>query len=472
MYKTARYLYDHIRTPKLTTSVTEYRANDCDTAVIFVHGFSGSAEQTWKNFIDLLLSDRSTKSWDVYSFGYPSNLRVDFPNLWSADPSLSTLALKLSTTLELPRFEKYKCIALVSHSMGGLIVQRVICDQPSLRKRISHIFLYGVPSAGLSKSAFVAKFKRQFRDMSNTSSFVTDLRADWERLHKEPQSFKIRSVAGDMDEFVPVSSSLRPFAKCDQRVVSGNHLTLIQPANRSEESYQILSGSLSGKETQQTYVDGAELALEFRRFSQVVDALLPKEKEIDDNAAITLSLALEGLGRSKEAISILEGRDMKNSETDIMGVLAGRLKRRWLANRIAVDFKRAKKLYEKALKLAERKCDTEQCYYHAINIAFLELMNLPDASSPSQKVCEIAQSAERFCNLSNESIWKHATIGEAQLMQGDFYAAKNSYIKAVGMVKYPRQIESMKTQAIIVCSRVFSVKEVKELLETFGYIHH
>ena len=46
-----------------------------------------------------------------------------------------------------------------------------------------------------------------------------------------------------------------------------------------------------------------------------------------------------------------------------MGVLAGRLKRRWLLNRIADDGATARRLYADALTLALTAGDFAQAYY-------------------------------------------------------------------------------------------------------------
>ena len=79
-----------------------------------------------------------------------------------------------------------------------------------------------------------------------------------------------------------------------------------------------------------------------------------------------------------EALQVLEQHYRSGtSSTDALGVLAGRLKRRWLAERRAADLERARQLYSEGLARAEAEGDAAQAYYHAINIAFLDLMAAP-----------------------------------------------------------------------------------------------
>ena len=57
---------------------------------------------------------------------------------------------------------------------------------------------------------------------------------------------------------------------------------------------------------------------------------MPAWKQLDDGGIGRLVFALEALGRQQQAIDILE--EVHTRTTELMGILAGRLKRRWLAD--------------------------------------------------------------------------------------------------------------------------------------------
>lgn len=437
--------------PKQSTRI-DHRSKNQDVAVVFVHGFSGNVD-TWTGFVELLMQEQRVNSWDIFGIGYPSALRIDIPNLWSADPDIETLATELATSLSLPPFNRYKRIALVAHSMGGLVVQRAIVDAPTLASRLSHVILFGTPSAGLEKASFAAKLKRQVRDISSGSSFIKRLRADWtERVGVVPK-FVFLVLQGDRDEFVPKDSSLMPFPDQVRRVVPGNHLEIVRPSDANHQGFLLVVEALSGQYVGRPAIDGARLAVELGDFQAAVDTLWPRAANLDDAALISLALALDGLGRSSDALTLLENH-CKRTSSEAMGVLGGRIKRRWIIERSNDDLIRAKELYEGGLKIAESEGDSAQAYYHAINIAFLDLLSAPITSRVPIKVSAMARHALGHCANAERNHWNLATQAEAYLMLDDMARAEEFYRNAISAADSPRAEQSMYSQALLVALRV------------------
>src|SRR6185503_2136932 len=218
--------------------VIEVRSTDtAQTAVVFVHGFGGTASATWGQFPALLAAHASLARWDIYSIGYASNLRVDVPHIWSADPPLELVSLSLRTALAVAPLNRYRAVALVAHSMGGLAAQHAMLD-PDMAGRVANLILFGTPSAGLGKALLVGRLKRQLRDMEAGGEFVTKLRSDWNARYSANRPFALRVVAGERDEFVPGTSSLGPFPPDVQRAVPGNHLSIVKPESATDRSVQ------------------------------------------------------------------------------------------------------------------------------------------------------------------------------------------------------------------------------------------
>jgi pimeloyl-ACP methyl ester carboxylesterase len=429
-----------------TPTRVDFRCNGQAAALILLHGFSGDTTATWAGFPDFLLSEASMSTWDIYGLGFPSSLRIDIPKVWAADPEIEILAQGLSTTLKLAPFHKYKVLALAAHSMGGLVAQRAILNDRELAGRISKLFLFGTPTGGLPKSRLVSKLKRQFQDMSPDSDFIKHLKRDWKKQFGERPPFDLWVVAGDRDDFVPPSSSLVPFPKNVQAVVPGNHLEIVKPFSATHQSVRIVVDSLSGIHRKLVPVDGARLAVELGQFRSAVDTLLPMRANLDNNALVSLALALEGVGREAEALTILETYGHKKS-TDAIGTLAGRLKRRWLATRNTKDFARAKALYEEGVCQSEENSDPDQSFYHLINVAFLELMDLPPASAITEPCKQLARRALAHCKECAPSQWRSATEGDAHLILGDIDIGFSEYAAAIGKTSSQREIDSMYAQA-------------------------
>ena len=150
-------------------------------------------------------------------------------------------------------------------------------------------------------------------------------------------------------------------------VVPGNHLQMVKPDGPDHLSVKVAMAFLSGSGV---VADSALVAAERARFQATVRQLRPSIGLLDDRALVALALALESLGQQDEAIAALEAQP--NRGTDPTGVLAGRLKRRWLLERQASDAKASLDLYSQALDQARAVNDHSQVYYHAINVAFME----------------------------------------------------------------------------------------------------
>lgn len=444
-----------------------FRAWKKDAAVIFLHGFTGKAKETWGDMPLYLMGDEHLQSWDIFGLGYPSSLRIDIP-IWDADPDLTILAAHLATTLSLPPFSAYKALCLVAHSMGGLIAQRALLDHAGLAARISHLVLFGTPSGGLIKAGFASWLKKQARDMARDSDFVQGLRLDWEASFGPHRPFHLHVVAGNRDQFVPPDSSLQPFPRECWRVIDGNHLTIVKPEAPNHPGMILLRGVLSGGPKALSAIDCARIAIEERDFQKVVATLGHQPANLDPEALVELALALDGLGNGTEALAILEHPPGARSSTDAMGVLAGRLKRRWLTERRQEDWERSQELYVKALELAEAASGHDQAYYHAINVAFLGLMRTAAETPVPASVQELANKALAHCRLASDTHWRMATEAEAALMLGNRGEARARYAMAIIRCRSPRQVDSMYAQALLVAGRIYGDAGVQDIESLFN----
>jgi hypothetical protein len=122
-------------------------ASDIDHAIVFVHGFSGSASSTWTDFLSLV-DDQDTSRWwetvDLFFFDYwwDSMFQRIPRNTNTLENFLDYLFPKpgpeLFATAEMslrPAFV-YKHLTLVAHSEGGLLVRKIILDAADADARL------------------------------------------------------------------------------------------------------------------------------------------------------------------------------------------------------------------------------------------------------------------------------------------------------------------------------------------------
>ncbi len=432
--------------------VHTYRNQEKDAAIVLIHGFGQNSQNTWGRFVDILGEDAKLEEWDIFLIGYTTNMMMDVAGLWAASPPIDRLAQYLHTVTSSAPLERYKSLALVAHSMGGLVTQRALVDNASLRQRANHVVFYGTPSGGLKKAGFASGWKRQIRDMAKDSSFITDLRQRWKQVITENPPFELRVVAGDQDELVPTWSSLEPFPERFHSIVIGDHLAIVGPTTRDYDrfkkngkmhlSVELLVKHVMGEAEPAGPLNSARLAVERSDFRQVINQFEDKVADLDDDALVMLALAYDATGQPKEAIRIIEERGEKS--TDLMGVLGGRFKRRWLLERAKLDAERSLELYSKALARAEDAGDHDQIYYHAINVAFMTLAT----GQKKERVRELAQKALDSCAQTDPGLWRAATEGEANLYLGNADAALEGYQQALDKNPEPRQITSMFQQAV------------------------
>jgi hypothetical protein len=437
-------------------------------AIVFVHGFTGDLRKTWRNIPDLIKQDGRLNDWDMLGFGYVSTKWFDLTGLWTADADLGTIATMLYSRPELSA-SKYDRLTLVAHSMGGLVVQQAIVAHSPLRDRVSHLVMFGSPSNGLVKAGFADFWKRQVKNMDANGTFVKSLRKAWDDQKLSTSGpFTLLAVAGERDQFVPPESSLGCFPNNVCRVIPGNHLTMLDGDTEDAPAVQILLQAIAGSAKPMGAKSSAHVAIEKGEFQDIIKNLWPeylKNRDavfpaLDDYGAGQLAMALDKTGDQETAIKLLSAH--KPSGTDVLGILAGRLKRRWWLKSLRDDLDRAVKLYTEGYDKATARTpvDHDQAYYHGINIAYLTL------APPTRDIAKAREWADKVLDHTKNSIdpqmkkWVAATEADAMMIRGDLDGGLKRHKEAAAQSLEPWEALSMEEQAIRVAD-LCGVADVK-----------
>lgn len=421
------------------SNITTIRNEKKDSAVVFLHGFTGSRDDTWDRFPGLL--GTAIGNWDIFTVGYATTMLPDIVGIWSADPDLPILSTMLCTQLQVPPFQNYRSLALIGHSMGGLIVQRALVQDPQLAQRVKHVLLYGTPSGGLYKAKWIHFWKRQLKNMAAGSSFIMELRTKWKSLYGVQSPFKLLVIAGASDQFVPPASSLEPFDAQLQRVVMGDHLSIVKPNDSGSPSLVLAAATLSTGTTPVPDT-ASQLRLASERPMAGVSDLVEKAEASQDQISVKMivdaALALERAGKRPEAMALLER--YKERDTDIKGTFGGRLKRIWLETDQKEYAERALAEYQAALKSTT---DLEQIYYHAINVAFIKFVFAGDVAAAQT----MATIALEHATPAGIDIWKTATVAEAHLYFGRVQESLREYRRLLTLGAETWKLQSASLQA-------------------------
>jgi pimeloyl-ACP methyl ester carboxylesterase len=424
-----------------------------ETAIVFVHGFTGDVAKTWKRIPEFLQADPRLNEWDSLGVGYQSNRRFDLTGLWSSDARLEEIANMLHARPELSR---YKRLAFIAHSMGGLVVQQALVSYEDLRNRTSHVVLFGTPSGGLTKAGFASFWKRQIQNMDASGQFIKALREKWTALKLDSAPpFVFVAVAGETDQFVPPESSLGRFPQSKGDVIPGNHLTMLDAESAEAPCVQKILRILCKDTAPQGARSAAKVAIETGEFADVIRRIWPNRDsnpnqfpaKLDDYGAVQLAIALEKTGDSAAALGVLKNHKPKG--TDVLGVLAGRLKRRWWLTSNADDLEDARKLYQGAYDqaVAKNPPDHDQAYYHGINLAYLAVASQRDFNSARTMAAKVLDHVAKASDPGLKR-WQPATEGDALMILERAEGAMVKHREAAAQQLKPWEASSMEEQAL------------------------
>ena len=434
-----------------------------ESAILFLHGFTGDADETWDRFPFVLGAEESLGDWDILSLGYHTSFLPGTRGIWSADPELPILAILLGTQLTMRPLSGYSQVAVIAHSMGGLIAQQALVDNPGLIKLVRHLFLFGTPSAGLRKAAFITSLLGllvgdQVHNMASDGEYIKQLRLGWTQVFGNDPPFKLYVIAGDKDQFVPPESSLQPFARKYQRVVVGDHVSMVKPRDRDADAVRLIVSGLTELPEPQGPSSPLRAAAELgpmapQGLAIAKAAAIGEQVFTTQPQVVEAALALDRDNQQADAIALLE--KYRHLGTDVVGTLAGRIKRRWLQDGKTEDAEWALSLYETALNincsLPETPETIDQIFYHAINVAFLKQVAF-DQSEQAKSMAQLALAYAR--KRVPPDVWSVATQAEAFLYLGDYQEGLAKYQEAISLRPETWKLLSTGQQAQQIASRL------------------
>jgi pimeloyl-ACP methyl ester carboxylesterase len=226
-----------------------------DQLVILVHGWGGGRYATWRRMASLLFSD--LPAGDLGLYDYPSGRRRP-PG---TGPDLDRQAANLADSI---RDCGYRSVALVCHSLGGLVARRAIADNihsqaadsggtPAV-DRLAALFLCGTPMAGTRLVPGALRWTTpDLRWLAAHSREVTQTaKAFADRVVADPPAapgqivLPVYTLIGGRDRVVDEFSSAGSIPSARRLNTVEGHRSLIQPQTRDDQAYLWLLSHLRG----------------------------------------------------------------------------------------------------------------------------------------------------------------------------------------------------------------------------------
>jgi len=415
------------------------KTENANNVIIFVHGFSGEAHKSFGEMPDLFMTEKQLEGWDMFPFGYNANINPEMgKDIWATIKDIDRISDNLSSAINY-KFKKYNRVAIVAYSLGGLVTQRAILNlNKSNKKRLSHVFFFGTPSNGITNNTIKTLWKNKISELVHDQPFIQNLRDDWQKSFNHEYPFTLKVIAATKDEYVSVESSLSPFNKSEWVTVAGNHFSMVNIKTKDNDSYNLILDTLSDNPFFNKFTNQKDINLAIGEYDAVIRELEPNLKQLDERGLEHLINALEGIGRGQDAEQILKTHPIAIKDADMLNLLGGLYKRRYLDNSKLTDGQLAYKCYTQALNLAQEKDQTEQICKNAINLAFLNLM-LEEDYKDMQDFANIAVLAAQ--NFQFNKLWKLRTLAEGHLYLNDIETAKKYYVLAAKKSNIKDKIE-------------------------------
>ena len=216
-----------------------------DRLLLFVHGLGGAGQATWRDrrypgFAELISADGALRELaEAAFFEYPTSLlRLPFSRI---PPRIGDLAEGLRSQIEV-RYPEYKSIALICHSLGGLVARKYLIEEvkQERRLRVDKLLLFAVPNngAGLSVPArYISWQHNQLTQLCRNSELIDDLNTEWARL-KMSDRVNVRYVVAGQDRVVDKASAIGQWGNENvDQVLDADHVSIVKPRSSADMSY-------------------------------------------------------------------------------------------------------------------------------------------------------------------------------------------------------------------------------------------
>jgi pimeloyl-ACP methyl ester carboxylesterase len=211
--------------------------------VVFVHGIFGDSDATWRYsptvyWPKLLLTDEAFRDSDVYVASYSS---PRFGNTMNLDEVVTNLNNRLVND---EVFSKHREVVFVCHSLGGLIVQRLLLTFRDYAKQVPFIYFFSTPETGAQIANLTTVFSSdpllKALMSGDENAYLQNLENEWKAA-----SFHIhRFCAYEKKKYmgVLIVDRLSGTRNCDDPplAINEDHISIVKPENANHDSYVAL----------------------------------------------------------------------------------------------------------------------------------------------------------------------------------------------------------------------------------------
>jgi Alpha/beta hydrolase family len=214
--------------------------------IVFVHGIFGDADGTWRYspsvyWPRLLLSDEAFRDSDVYVASYSSPY---FGNTMNVDEVVTNLNNRLVSD---EIFSKHREVVFVCHSLGGLIVQRLLLTFRDYAQQVPFIYFFSTPETGAQMANLASVFSSDplLRALipGDENVYLQNLENEWKAARFHIHRFCAYEKKKYKD--VLIVDRLSGTRNCDDPplAINEDHVSIVKPDGVNHDSYVALQNA-------------------------------------------------------------------------------------------------------------------------------------------------------------------------------------------------------------------------------------
>jgi pimeloyl-ACP methyl ester carboxylesterase len=221
------------------------RHENKDRVVVFVHGFFGDASDTWTCpkgvfWPSLLLRDTAFDDSDVYVAAYNSGDNVTIDEVVSS----------LNDRLEHDKVFEHREVVFVAHSLGGLVVRKLLLTHREYAQHVRFIYFFSTPGTGSQIARLGSIFAPNplLREMSSGDSndYLLSLEFEWKAA--KFQSIRLYcAYEKKPTKGVIVVDRLSATRDCGDQTpipINEDHIGIVKPCSPEDDSYIALKNAV------------------------------------------------------------------------------------------------------------------------------------------------------------------------------------------------------------------------------------
>lgn len=208
-------------------------------ALLLIHGWTGTAS-TWPEVTKRLLRDDRFMGLSVYEATYTTPVLTE-------GKSTGEIAFDISSSLR--QLGKVKQVAILAHSMGGIVGRKLVLDAQSNDPKYEALITLGSPFAGADAATVgghLSLSPSYLAELRTNSPQLRELSLRWEQKRQSKDMLHFIEVCfyGDQDKLVTAASATSQCAS-QHRLASLTHQTLPGGEGFSDHHYAAITAPLA-----------------------------------------------------------------------------------------------------------------------------------------------------------------------------------------------------------------------------------